>query len=123
MARIQPTQSHSLIVIQVHRNEANVVNGRNTARGIVEVDDSWQFGQVLSVVMIIANVNELVHFIFAFQAHRSRRRRLARESQVQEEGTAHQTEGGPPAVGYRPRGPYGSSTSSKTLAVPLRDGY
>jgi len=123
VTRIQPIHSHSLIVFQVHRNEANVVDGQNDGRGIVEVDDSWQFGQVLSVVMIIANINEMVHFIFAFQAHRSRRRRLARESQVPEGGTAHQTEGDSPAVEYRPRGPYGSSTSSKNLVVPLRDGY
>ena len=123
MTCIQPIQSHSLIVIQVHRNEANIVNEQNDGRGIVEVDDSWQFGQVLSVVMIIANINEMVHFIFAFQAHRSRRRRLARESQVPEGGTAHQTDGDSPAVEYRPRGPYGSSTSSMTLAMSLRGGY
>ena len=110
-------------MIQVHRNEAKIVNRQNVGRGVVEVDDSWAFGQVLSVVMIIANVNEMVHFLFAFQARRSRRRQHPTESQVQEEGTAHQ-DGGSPAVGYRPRGPYGSSTSSsKTLAVPLRDGY
>ena len=123
VARIQPIQSHSLIVIQVHRNEAKIVNEQNVGRGVVEVDDSWAFGQVLSVVMIIANVNELVHFLFAFQARRSRRRQLPSESQAQEEGTAHQ-DGGPPVVGYQSRGPYGSSTSSsKTLSVPLRDGY
>lgn len=110
-------------MIQVHRNEAKIVNGENVGRGFVEFDNSWAFGQVLSVVMVIANANEIVHFLFGFQARRSQRRRLARESQAQEEGTAHQAEGGSPAVDYRPRGPYGSSTSSKTLEVSLRDGY
>jgi hypothetical protein len=111
--------SHSLIVIQVHRNEAKILdNESNVGPGVVEVDDSWAFGQVLAVVMILANVNEMIHFLFGFQARRNQRRRLARESRAQEEGTAHLAEGGSPAVEYQPRGGYGSSSSSKTLALP-----
>ncbi|KAI0300273.1 hypothetical protein BC826DRAFT_668700 [Russula brevipes] len=90
---------------QVHRNAANVLpGGTNAASGVVQVDDSWAFGQVLSVVMIIANINEVVHFFFGFLARR--RSRTARERQAQEEGAPHQAEGRPATPTYRPRGPY-----------------
>lgn len=107
----------------MHRNEAHILdNESNVGPGVVEVDDSWAFGQVLAVVMIIANVNEMVHFLFGFLARRNQRRRLARESQAQEEGTAHQAEGGSPPVEYRPRRVYGASSSSKALALPWSHG-
>jgi hypothetical protein len=42
---------------------ANVLlDGRNNASGVVQVDDSWAFGRVLSVVMIITNMNKVLHF-------------------------------------------------------------
>jgi hypothetical protein len=101
-------------VIQVHRNAAKLLpDGTNIASGVVQVDESWVFGQVLAVVMIIASVNEVVHFLFDFFARS--RRRLARGplNQAREEGAANQTEG-------RPGGPNRSSTSSKTSALPIR---
>lgn len=53
-----------MTVIQVHRNTAKLLpNGTNIAHGVVQVDNSWAFGQVLSVVMIIANLKEVVHFL------------------------------------------------------------
>lgn len=52
-------------MVQVARNTANVLpDGTNVGRGVVEVDEAWEFGQVLSVVMIFANVNEIIHFLF-----------------------------------------------------------
>ena len=49
---------------QVARNTANILpDGTNVGRGVVQVDEAWEFGQVLSVVMIFANVNEIIHFL------------------------------------------------------------
>jgi hypothetical protein len=106
---------------QVQRNTANVQpDGTNTASGVVQVDDSWAFGQVLSVVMIIANINEVLHFFFGFLARR--RSKPARERQAQEEGAPHQAEGRPATPTYRPRGPYlsgelSSQSSTKKMAL------
>jgi len=94
-----------MLELTVQRNAANVLpGGTNAASGVVQVDDTWAFGQVLSVVMIIANINEVLHFFFAFLARR--RSRTARERQAQEEGAPHQEEGRPATPPYRPRGPY-----------------
>jgi len=97
--------------LTVHRNEVRLRNGTNVG-GVVKIDDSWQFGQVLAVVMIIANLNEMVHFAFGALARRHHRHTLAREAQAQEEGAAHQAGGLSVPIGYQPRGPSGSSTST-----------
>jgi len=98
--------------LTVHRNEAKILsNGTNVGPGVVRIDDSWQFGQVLAVVMIIANVNEIAHFIFGFLARRHHRHKLAR-AQAQEEGGAHEARGHSAPVGYPPRRP-GLFTSTR----------
>jgi hypothetical protein len=105
----------------VRRNEAKILNDtRVGGRGVVQVDDSWQFGQVLAVVMIIANVNEMAHFIFGLFARHHRSHTAAHEAQAQEEGAAHQAVGPSAPAEYRPRGPPGPFTSSKTsCTAPL----
>lgn len=97
----------------MHRNQVKLRDGTNVG-GVVRIDDTWQFGQVLAVVMIIANLNEMLHFIFGSLARRHRTHALARGAQAQEEGAAHQAGGLSVPVGYQPRGPAGSFTSSKT---------
>jgi hypothetical protein len=82
---------HSLnYVVQVSRNAAHFQNGTNVASGVVQVDNTWAFGQVLSVVMIFVNVNEILHFLFGYFARR-RLRRLRRQAQTEE--TSRQEEG------------------------------
>jgi C4-dicarboxylate-specific signal transduction histidine kinase len=75
--------------------------------------------------MIIANMNEVVHFILGFIDRRSRRRRLARERQAHwqelEENAAHEVEERSATVEYQPIEPSGHSPSSKTRA-PLVEG-
>jgi len=103
-----------MLELTVHRNTAKLLpNGTNIASGVVQVEKSWVFGQVLAVVMIIASVNEVVHFLFDFFARS--RRRLARGplNQAREEGATNQTEGRSATVEYRPRGPDRSSTSTR----------
>ncbi|KAF8478156.1 hypothetical protein DFH94DRAFT_82722 [Russula ochroleuca] len=49
----------------VARNASHILpDGTNIGRGVVQVDDAWEFGQVLSVVMIIVNLKEVLHFLF-----------------------------------------------------------
>lgn len=103
-----------MLELTVRRNAAKLLpNGTNIASGVVQVDESWAFGQVLAVVMIIASVNEVVHFLFDFFARS--RRRLARGplSQAREEGAANQTEGRSATVEYQPRERNRSSTSTR----------
>lgn len=111
-SRIYHIHSHSPstepCVVQVRRN-------MTAAHGVVKVDDSWAFGQVLSFVMIFANINEAVHFLFGYLGRR--RVRLARERQPQMEEVADQPEGLAAPGPYRPRGPSGSSVSSKTPCI------
>jgi hypothetical protein len=52
-------------VVQIARNRADILpDGTNIGRGVVQVDDAWEFGQVLSVVMIFVNFKEVLHYIF-----------------------------------------------------------
>jgi len=105
----------------VHRNAAHLSNGTNLGPGVVQIDNSWQFGQILSVVMIIENVNELVRFLFeiGYLARQRRERRArAREGQVQAVEAAQSTPPPRSDVTYRPRGPAGSSSSCEFLHAP-----
>ena len=84
---------------------------RNIADGIVRLDNSWQFGQVLAVVMILANANEVLHFLFGYLTRRNLR--LARKRRAQTEEIALQSEGRSAPAFYRSRGPSGSNVSRK----------
>jgi hypothetical protein len=75
-------------VVKIARNTAHILpNGTNTGPGIVQIDDSWGFGQVLAVVMIFVNFKEVLHYLFGGPAY---------ERQAQTEGIAHQVEGSQP---------------------------
>jgi len=62
--------------------ELTVRRNASTGSGVVQIDNSWEFGQVLSFVMIFANVNEAVHFLFGYFGRRSLDRK--REAQIEE---------------------------------------
>ncbi len=103
-------------MFQVQRNNANIKNLPDgsqsvTGPGVVNIDNTWAFGQVLAVVMIVANANEILHFFFGFLARR--RLRLARERQAQAEEIALQSEGHSVPTFYRARGPSGPNVSGK----------
>ncbi|KAI0304417.1 hypothetical protein B0F90DRAFT_1815748 [Multifurca ochricompacta] len=83
-----------MLELTVRRNSTN-------HHGVVTVDNSWAFGQILSVVMIVANLNEVLHFLFGFFA---RRRKSARERQAEEEMAVHEVDGRSTTVAFRPRG-------------------
>ena len=83
---------------------------RNVASGVVKVDDTWAFGQVLAVVMILANANEILHFFFGYLSRR--KLKLARERQAQSEEIALSSQPNTTTF-YRPRGPAGPHVSSK----------
>lgn len=96
-----------MLELTVHRNKAGNVTKRpdgtiqNIAGpGVVDVDNKWEFGQVLAVVMILASANEILHFFFGFLA----RRKLARKRQAQTEEIALRSEGqsAPAFYGSRP---------------------
>ena len=77
-------------MVKIARNTAHILpNGTNTGPGVVRVDDSWGFGQVLAVVMIYVNFKEVLHYVFGGP----------RECQAQAEETeeiAHQAGGSQP---------------------------
>ena len=101
---------YSLNVFKVRRNAANKQqDGSIAGPGVVDIDNKWEFGQVLAVVMILANANEILHFFFGFLA----RRKLARERQAQTEEIALQSRGQSTPPLYGARGPSGSNVSSK----------
>ena len=76
-------------MVKIAQNTAHILpNGTNTGPGVVQVDDSWTFGQVLAVVMIIVNVKEVLHYLWG---------EPSRGRQAQTEEVAHQ------AVGLRPQ--------------------
>jgi hypothetical protein len=79
--------------------------------GVVVVDNNWEFGQVLAVVMIFANANEILHFLFGYLGRRKLRR--DRERQAQTEDIPLQHEGHSAPTFYRSRGPSGSNVSGK----------
>ena len=99
----------------MQRNDANVKTlpdgtQRVTGPGVVDIDNKWEFGQVLAVVMLLANTNEILHFLFGFLARR--KLRLARERQAQTEEIALRSEGQSAPALYRST-PSGSNVSSK----------
>jgi hypothetical protein len=52
-------------MVKIARNTAHILpNGTNTGPGVVQIDDSWGFGQVLAVVMIFVNFKEVLHYLF-----------------------------------------------------------
>ena len=113
-------------MFQVRRNDANIKtlsNGSQIIRGpgVVNIDDTWAFGQVLAVVMLVANANEVVHFFVGFLARR--KLKLARERQAQAEEIALQSEGIPAPPLYRPRGPSGPNVSGKDSCMKYRTVY
>ena len=76
-------------MVKIARNTAHILpNGTNTGPGVVQVDNSWTFGQVLAIVMIIVNFKEVVHYLWG---------EPARERQAQTEEVVH------PTVGLRPQ--------------------
>ena len=106
-------------MFQVRRNNANVQNGPGGSKqtikgpGVVSIDNSWQFGQVLAVVMLLANVNDLLHVVLGFLARRKRRLALKRQAQTEELALQVQREEHPAPTFYRPRGPSGPNLSGK----------
>jgi hypothetical protein len=84
---------------------------RNIASGVVEISEKWEFGQVLAVVMILANANEILHFFFGFLARR--KLKIARKRQAQTEEIALQPEAHSAPAFVRSRGPDGSNVFGK----------
>ena len=78
-------------MVKIARNTAHILpNGTNTGPGVVQIDDSWGFGQVLAVVMIFVNFKEVLHYLFGGPP---------RERQAQTE-----------EIVYQPLGPFVSSS-------------
>ncbi|KAH8998576.1 hypothetical protein EDB92DRAFT_1835966 [Lactarius akahatsu] len=95
-----------MLELMVHRNSSD--HG-----GKVIVDESWAFGQTLSVVMIFANMNEVIHFLFGYIA---RRRERSRELQAEAQQASDDTDVPPASTPYRPRGHPGSHLSTRDSA-------
>ncbi|KAH9997868.1 hypothetical protein BJV77DRAFT_777104 [Russula vinacea] len=115
-----------MLELTIARNRANIQSDgtttRNTGPGVVQIDDAWEFGQVLSIVMIFVNINEIIHFLFGYFGRR--KLRLARERQARTEATAHQAEGQSSSFLYRSRGPSGSDVSTRDQAPDkITSGY
>jgi hypothetical protein len=102
-------QSHLLTAIQVQRNDSR--HG-----GVVAIDNTWVFGQILSAVMVIASLNELVHFLLGSL---SRKHARSREGRAEAEEAFQQAEGHPDAVPFRSRGPM-HHPSRKAAALSTR---
>jgi hypothetical protein len=100
-------QSHLLIATQVQRNDSR--HG-----GVVTIDNKWVFGQILSAVMIIASLNELVHFLLGNLTHK---RASSREGQAVVEEALQQAGGHPDAVSTRPRGPMYHRSSKAAVTI------
>jgi hypothetical protein len=105
-------------VAQVQRNAGKWPDpnsaSNNTGPGVVQIDNSWQFGQVLSFVMIFANVNEAVHFLFGYLGRR--KLGLTHKNGAQMEEGARQAEGHLPPSSRHLRETSGSNVSSKCPA-------
>ncbi|KAI0269840.1 hypothetical protein BC834DRAFT_1039527 [Gloeopeniophorella convolvens] len=84
--------------------ELTVQRNSKAHGGIVDADDNeWAFGQILSIVMIIANLNEVIHCLFGLFSRRRRDR--AERAEVDE---APRGADNPPAI-FQARGPAVSS--------------
>jgi hypothetical protein len=96
-------------VIQVQRNSSQ-------HRGIVEVNNTWAFGQTLAVVMIFANLNEVIHFLIGLIA-RQRKRSHERQEEAQQE--SNHTDIPLESAPYRSRGRPGSHLLGKAYCAAL----
>jgi hypothetical protein len=96
-------------VIQVQRNSRQ-------HRGKVEVDNSWAFGQTLAVVMIFANLNEVIHFLIDYIA---RRRKRSHEPQEEAQQESNHTDIPLASAPYRPTGLPESHILGKTYCAAL----
>jgi len=97
---------------------------RNLKAGFLQLDGSnYAFGQILSIVMIFANLNEILHFFFGFLARR--RLKLARERrQAQREEIALRPEGPSAPTFHRSRGPSGPNVSTRDQSADkVSTGY
>ena len=65
----------TLTVIQIRRNSTQ-------HNGVVEVDNMWTFGQSFSVVILCANIKEVLHFLIGF-CPSSRRPERSHECQAE----------------------------------------
>jgi hypothetical protein len=83
--------------------------------GVVQIDNSWAFDQVLSVVTTIANLNEVFYFLLGYA---TLKRVHPRGRQAEAEETPEQAEGHSAAVSYRSRGGSGSHLTGKSTAAP-----
>ncbi|KAI0004512.1 hypothetical protein BJV74DRAFT_881105 [Russula compacta] len=99
----------TMLELTVRRNEVG------TESGVVIVNNSWAFGQVLSVVMILANLIDAFHFLVGFFARRRLRRRLSFARQRQAEEAAYQAEEHSAAIEHQSRGSSGYHASSRDL--------
>ena len=96
-------------MIQVQRNSTQ--HG-----GRIQIDNTWAFGQTLAVVMIFADLNEVIHF-FVGLISRQRKRSHKREEEAQQE--SNQTDIPLTSVPYRSRGLSESHLSGKTYRAAL----
>lgn len=53
-------RSGTLTVVQIRRNSTQ-------HNGVVEVDNTWTFGQTFSVVILCANLKEVIHFLIGLR--------------------------------------------------------
>jgi len=106
-----------MLELMVRRNTAKVTTLTNGTvlkiggPGVVVIDNNWEFGQVLAVVMILGNANEILHFLFGYLGRRKLRR--DRERQAQTEDIPLQPEGHSAPTFYRSRGPSRSNVSAR----------
>jgi hypothetical protein len=67
--------SGTLTVIQIRRNSTR-------HNGVVEIDNTWTFGQTLSVVILFANLKEVISFLFSFRQPERSHERQAEEQRA-----------------------------------------
>lgn len=84
--------------------EVTVQRNSTQHNGVVQVNNSWAFGQTLAVVMIFADVNEVIHYFIGLI---TRRRQRSREHQAEAE-TPNDTDIPLVSATYRPKGLPGS---------------
>jgi hypothetical protein len=96
-------------VIQVQRNSAQ--HG-----GVVQVNNTWAFGQTLAVVMTFANINEVIHFLIGLIA---RRRKHSQEPQAEAQQESNNTDIPLVSAPYRSRGRPESHLLGKAYCAAL----
>ncbi|KAN0139876.1 hypothetical protein V8E53_002538 [Lactarius tabidus] len=96
--------SYSQIIAAIYSTvmlELTVQRNSTQHKGKVEVDNSWAFGQTLAVVMIFANLNEVIHFLIDYIA---RRRKRSHERQEEGQQESNHTDIPLASAPYRPTG-------------------